>query len=83
VVIGATVKLADFGVSDGDLAMTPILAPGFGYQGAAFDSLRSTYGAAAVNTVVSSSRGILEAGPYGVRGAIAAQAAELARAFAQ
>jgi orotidine-5'-phosphate decarboxylase len=83
VVIGATVTLADFGLSEGDLATTPILAPGFGFQGAAFDSLRSTYGSAAANTVVSSSRGILEAGPAGIRGAIAAQAAELARAFAQ
>jgi orotidine-5'-phosphate decarboxylase len=83
VVIGATVTLADFGLSDGDLATTPILAPGFGFQGAAFDSLRATYGRAAANTVVSSSRGILEAGPDGIRGTIAAQAAELARAFAQ
>jgi orotidine-5'-phosphate decarboxylase len=83
VVIGATVTLADFGLSDGDLASTPILAPGFGFQGAAFDSLRGTYGTAAANTVVSSSRGILEACPDGIRGAIAAQAAELARAFAQ
>jgi orotidine-5'-phosphate decarboxylase len=83
VVIGATVTLADFGLTDGDLAATPILAPGFGFQGAAFDSLRATYGTAAANTVVSSSRGILEAGPDGIRGAIAAQVAELARAFAQ
>ena len=83
VVIGATVTLADFGLSDGDLMTTPILAPGFGFQGAAFDALRGTYGGAAANTVVSSSRGILEAGPDGIRGAIAAQAAELARAFAQ
>ncbi|MDQ1546520.1 MAG: orotidine-5-phosphate decarboxylase [Actinomycetota bacterium] len=83
VVIGATVRLADFGLTDGDLATTPILAPGFGFQGAAFDSLRATYGGAAANTVVSSSRGILEAGPDGIRGAIAAQVAELARAFAQ
>ena len=83
VVIGATVTLADFGLNDGDLATTPILAPGFGFQGAEFASLHATYGAAAANTVVSSSRGILEAGPDGIRGAIAAQAAELARAFAQ
>jgi orotidine-5'-phosphate decarboxylase len=83
VVIGATVTLADFGLNDSDLATTPILAPGFGFQGAGFDSLHATYGAAADNTVVSSSRGILEAGPDGIRGAIAAQAAELARAFAQ
>jgi orotidine-5'-phosphate decarboxylase len=83
VVIGATVTLADFGLSEGDLAMTPILAPGFGFQGAGFDSLRTTYGSAAENTVVSSSRGILEAGPDGISGAVAAQAAELARVFGQ
>jgi orotidine-5'-phosphate decarboxylase len=83
VVIGATVRLSDFGLSDGDLATTPILAPGFGFQGAGFGSLRTTYGSAAANTVVSSSRGILEAGPNGLSGAIAAQAAELARVFAQ
>jgi orotidine-5'-phosphate decarboxylase len=83
VVIGATVTLADFGLSDDDLVSTPILAPGFGFQGATFDSLRATYGSAAKNTVVSSSRGILEAGPDGIRGAIAVQAAELTRAFAR
>jgi orotidine-5'-phosphate decarboxylase len=79
VVIGATIALADFGLSDLDLLSTPILAPGFGFQGAGFESLRSTYGSAAANTVVSSSRGILEAGPSGIRSAIAARAADLAR----
>jgi orotidine-5'-phosphate decarboxylase len=83
VVIGATVTLADFGLTDDDLATTPILAPGFGFQGAGFESLRATYGASAGNTVVSSSRGILEAGPDGIRTAIAEQAARLAEAFAE
>jgi orotidine-5'-phosphate decarboxylase len=83
VVIGATVRLADFGLSASDLALTPILAPGFGFQGASFDSLRATYGAAAANTVVSSSRGILEAGPDGISAAIVSQAADLAEAFAR
>jgi orotidine-5'-phosphate decarboxylase len=83
VVIGATVALSDFGLSDRDLGATPILAPGFGFQGAGFDSLRTTYGSAAANTVVSSSRGILEAGPGGIRAAIAEQSARLAEAFAQ
>ena len=82
VVLGATVALADFGLSDRDLEATPILAPGFGFQGASFDLLRSTYGSAAANTVVSSSRGILEAGPTGLREAIASQSAELARVTA-
>ncbi len=81
VVIGATVTLADFGLSDRDLVTTPILAPGFGFQGADFASLRSTYGSATSNTVVSSSRGILEAGPGALRDAITAQSAKLALAF--
>jgi orotidine-5'-phosphate decarboxylase len=82
VVIGATVSLADFGLTGDDLSVTPILAPGFGFQGAGLGSLRTTYGAAAANTIVSSSRGILEAGPGGVRAAISAQAVELERVFA-
>jgi orotidine-5'-phosphate decarboxylase len=82
VVIGATVTLADFGLSDADLASTPILAPGFGFQGAGFGSLRSIYGSAAANTIVSSSRGILEAGPDGLAGAIEKQVGQLAGAFA-
>jgi orotidine-5'-phosphate decarboxylase len=83
VVIGATVALSDFGLSDRDLDVTPILAPGFGFQGAGFASLRGTYGTAAANTVVSSSRGILEAGRGGIRAAIAEHSAQLAEAFAQ
>jgi orotidine-5'-phosphate decarboxylase len=83
VVLGATVTLADFGLSDGDLAATPILAPGFGFQGAGVQSLRSTYGAAAANAIVSSSRGILEAGHGGIAAAISTQAAELAKVYAQ
>jgi orotidine-5'-phosphate decarboxylase len=77
VVIGATVSLEDFGLTANDLAITPILAPGFGFQGAHYSSLSSTYGDASTNAVVSSSRGILEAGVGGISRAIAAQAAEL------
>jgi orotidine-5'-phosphate decarboxylase len=83
VVIGATVSLADFGLTASDLALTPILAPGFGFQGAHYSSLSSTYGEASANAVVSSSRGILEAGPDGIAQAIASQAADLRGARAQ
>jgi orotidine-5'-phosphate decarboxylase len=83
VVIGATVTLSDFGLSDLDLDVTPILAPGFGFQGAGIDSLRSTYGSAIANTVVSSSRGILEAGRGGIAAAISAQAGALSKVYAQ
>ncbi|HEX4400855.1 MAG TPA: orotidine-5'-phosphate decarboxylase [Galbitalea sp.] len=77
VVIGATVSLADFGLTGGDLVTTPILAPGFGFQGADFASLPTTYGTASINAVVSSSRGILEAGPEGIARAVVAQVADL------
>jgi orotidine-5'-phosphate decarboxylase len=82
VVIGATVRLADYGISDSDLAATPILAPGFGHQGAGYDAISAVYGAAAQNLVVSSSRAILDAGPSGVAEAITSQARAIAEAFA-
>lgn len=81
VVIGATVHLADYGISADDLAGIPILAPGFGHQGAGYDAIESIYGAAAAGTVVSSSRAILIAGPKAVRSAIHAEAHALSRVF--
>jgi orotidine-5'-phosphate decarboxylase len=79
VVIGATVRLADFGMTASDLASMPILGPGFGHQGADYESIRAIYGSAASNVVVSSSRAILDAGPAEVAAAITAQARELAK----
>ena len=82
-VIGATVSLANYGISDTDLLASPILAPGFGFQGAGTESVHRVYGAAARNVVVSSSRAILDAGPTGVTSAIDAQVAELDRVFSK
>jgi orotidine-5'-phosphate decarboxylase len=79
VVIGATVRFADFGMTSSDLASMPILGPGFGHQGADYESIRAIYGSAASNVVVSSSRAILDAGPADVAAAITAQARELAK----
>ena len=79
VVIGATVRLSDFGLTSTDLASMPILGPGFGHQGADYESIRAIYGSAASNVVVSSSRAILDAGPADVAAAITAQARELAK----
>ena len=80
IVLGATLSLGDFGISD--LANTPVLAPGFGHQGAQVSDLRSLYGTAAGNVLVSASRSILAAGPSGVAAAIAQQATEVAEALA-
>lgn len=85
VVLGATVDLPAYGIDAGRLAGSPatsILAPGFGHQGARFETVRSRYGAAAPFTILSVSRGILSAGPAGLRAAITTHALEAARCLA-
>jgi orotidine-5'-phosphate decarboxylase len=82
VVIGATVRLADYGISAEDFSATPILAPGFGHQGVGFDAIERVYGAASSNILVSSSRAILEAGPADVAKAVSTQVRELAKVYA-
>lgn len=65
VVIGATQKLSDFGI-DGitkeDVGL-PILAPGFGAQGARLEDLALTFGASAHRVVASMSRELTKNGP--------------------
>jgi orotidine-5'-phosphate decarboxylase len=82
VVIGATTRLADYGISVADLESTPILGPGFGHQGATYDAIPGVYGTAASGLVVSSSREILEAGPAGLVNAIDSQVRDLAAVYA-
>ena len=78
VVLGATVSLADYGIDPSELAAhrTPILAPGFGHQGARISDLQSLYGAASGLVIVSASRSILGAGPDGITTAISDHATE-------
>jgi orotidine-5'-phosphate decarboxylase len=77
VVLGATVDFTHFEIELGSLTGTPILAPGFGHQGAEYSRLSELYGSAAASAVVSSSRSILSAGPEGIAAAIEAQAREV------
>jgi orotidine-5'-phosphate decarboxylase len=81
VVIGATVDLGSFGIDAESLSRTPILAPGFGYQGATFASISDIYGRAKANVLVSSSRAILESGHAGIATSITAATRELAEVF--
>ncbi|UNK72473.1 orotidine-5'-phosphate decarboxylase [Microbacterium sp. H1-D42] len=74
-VIGATVDRAEFGLEDGLLQSTPILAPGFGAQGATPEELIGRFGSLAHNVLASESRSILGAGPDGIAEAISAQSA--------
>jgi orotidine-5'-phosphate decarboxylase len=82
VVIGATVVLDDYGLTPADFLATPVLSPGFGFQGAGFWDLPRLFGDSVRNVVVSSSRAILEAGPNGLADAIESQSKELAEVFA-
>ena len=78
VVVGATLDLAAFGLTDASFAGMPILAPGFGHQGARIEQLPELFGAAAQNVLVSASRSILSAGPSGLEAAIDGLVAEVA-----
>ena len=65
VVIGATQDLDEFGISDlqkQDIKI-PILAPGFGYQGAQLSDLKQIFGASSKRVLASVSRAITKAGP--------------------
>lgn len=66
VVVGATVDRAAFGLTDIVLAGTPVLAPGFGAQGADPADLPALFGYGAGNVVANESRSILSAGPAGI-----------------
>jgi orotidine-5'-phosphate decarboxylase len=66
VVIGATVNIADYAIPVGRLSRTPVLAPGFGEQGATVESVRDLYGPVSANVIVTVSRSALRAGPDGL-----------------
>lgn len=65
-VVGATVDRHEFGLTDDVLRGAPILAPGFGAQGAQPADLPALFGRVAGNVVASESRSILSAGPEGL-----------------
>ena len=69
VVLGATVALADFGIdihAPSTAVTTPVLAPGFGHQGANSTDVASLFGGYAQGVIVSESRSVLSAGPHHV-----------------
>lgn len=80
VVVGATIDPAAFGLDLHAAAATPILAPGFGEQGATPEQLRERYGSAADRVVANVARGALGAGPDGLRPALDALAERFRRA---
>lgn len=80
-VVGATVGAATIERLGIDLAAVagPLLAPGFGAQGAGIADVAATFGSATPAALVSSSRQVLAAGPSvaGVRAAVERTAEEL------
>lgn len=85
VVIGATVDLDFLDIDVDDLATepdTPILAPGFGAQGARFEDVKRIFGRSAENVIVTSSRSLLNDGLEGLSAAIDTQNEVLRSAFA-
>lgn len=74
-VIGATVDWAPTGI-DSFTPTAPILAPGFGAQGATPANLRPRFGVMSNAVIASESRSILSAGPAGLAEAISTRAAQ-------
>ena len=75
-VVGATLDLASFGI-DSAILNVPVLAPGFGAQGAILSEAGAIYGSLAKNVAFSVSRSVLKAGPAGIVDAINAANSEL------
>jgi orotidine-5'-phosphate decarboxylase len=80
-VMGATLNLQSFGLASlqegQDNAATPILAPGFGAQGAELSATKQLFGNACSQVIHSVSRSVLQSGPNGLAKAIDAAKAEL------
>jgi len=79
-VLGATLDFETFNIDLGS-SKTPILAPGFGAQGAHLADARSIFGDKADQVVYSVSRSVLNAGPTGIISQIESAAKELALAL--
>ncbi|HEY9323447.1 MAG TPA: orotidine-5'-phosphate decarboxylase [Agromyces sp.] len=80
VVLGATIDLRSSGIDldvDPPRPGLPVLAPGFGHQGAELRDLRAIFGSLAAGVIVSESRSILGAGPDGLAEAITRRVGEV------
>ncbi|HEY9365308.1 MAG TPA: orotidine-5'-phosphate decarboxylase [Agromyces sp.] len=77
-VVGATVDWQQAGLT-AFAPPAPILAPGFGFQGADAGDLDRRFGEAAPLVIASESRSILSAGPGGIAARVAERAEQYAR----
>ena len=91
VVLGATLNLADFGIDAGERqaearasnAKLPVLAPGFGHQGARIEDAGEIFGALGGALLANESRSILSGGASGLAARVRARAEAIGAALAQ
>lgn len=82
VVLGATLTLADFGVQTSPSAPAlPVLAPGFGFQGANIAQAPEIFGALSRSLLANESRSILSGGADGLAARIRGRAEAVAAAL--
>ena len=83
-VIGATLNLNRFGLNleNQGSVKTPILAPGFGAQGAELIDIKRLFGSVADTVIASVSRSVLESGASGIANAIDAHKLQLEKGLA-
>ena len=81
VVVGATLELEQFGINPDDFPSVPVLAPGFGFQGARVEDARSIFGSMTHNLIVAETRSVLIVGRGGVVESITRRANEVADAL--
>ncbi len=83
VVLGATLTLSDFGIDTASAPAKPalpVLAPGFGAQGARIEDAKSIFGGLAWAMLANESRGILAGGEQGLADRIRTRAEAIAAA---
>ena len=84
VVLGATLKLDEFGIDVNTLPVTPalpVLAPGFGAQGARIEDARSIFGGLGWALLANESRSLLSGGAEGLSARVRDRAAAIAEAL--
>jgi orotidine-5'-phosphate decarboxylase len=81
-VLGATLDLDSFAINRSQLK-TPILAPGFGAQGAKLSDAKAIYGSLSRQVAYSVSRSVLQAGPRELQSAISSSNSELFSGLSQ
>ena len=79
-VVGGTVNLSSVNLTQ-EASNVPILAPGFGHQGAQLSDARAIFGAKADQAIFSVSRSVLTLGKAGIQNGVIAANDELNRAL--